>query len=89
MLYKVRALEQEAEETARTGVGNLTTAQPDKAPAWSATGLWTVLRSRRKVQGMPANPYDKGWLRNFQDALAPPAWASQPTDTSSSGVKRD
>lgn len=89
MLYKVRALEQEAEERGRTRVGNMTTAEPDKAPAWSATGLWTVLRGRRKVQGMPANPYDKGWLRNFQDALGPPAWASQLSDTSSSEVKRD
>ncbi len=77
MLYKMRAVEQEAEQTAGAAAASGTADVPCKESAWSATGVWRVLRGRRKVQGMPANIYDRGLLRNLQDALAPPAWASQ------------
>ena len=88
MLYKTQAAEQEAEQPARAAIASGTTDVPCKRSAWSAAGVWRVLRGGRRVQGMPANIYDRGLLRNLQDALAPPAWASQTLMGSGSEAKQ-
>ena len=88
MMYKMRAVEEEAEQIAKAAAALGTTDVPCEEPAWSATGVWRALRGSRKVQGMPANIYDRGPLRNLQDALAPPAWASQALMASGSEAKQ-
>ena len=79
MLHKMRAVEQEAQGTARAvcAAGTVITDTPHQESAYSTARLWRIIKGRRKVQGMPANLYDRGLLRNLQDALAPPAWASR------------
>lgn len=67
LLYKRLAAEQEAE-------GSSTSS----ADAPRGASLWSVARGlvgSRKLQGMPANAYDRGVMRNLQDALIPPGWA--------------
>ena len=74
LLYKSLAAEQEAEGSSTAGSGAAGgTDGPQRASCWPiVVGLVRV----KKVKFMPVNSYDRGRVRNLQDALAPPAWAS-------------
>ena len=88
MLYKMRAVEQEAEVTAGAAPDTVLPDVPYKDSAWSEIGVVRALRSEKRSQFRPVNLYDRGMLSNLQDAFAPPNWAGQALMVTGLEVKR-